>query len=174
MQIANVALKANNGKDDNVEASAMPSLSDTGGISNISPCPDAFPIIPDLDLLLVDPKNSEVREIALDKFLKSLSIGVANSNSEIIDKDEDSDDSIKDKDYHYEPGETSDSDGDVLSEPDENEGKEEDDEINTNPSAELSKGRPKKKRKSKYKDQDRHIRKRIRSSNKPHYPYKGK
>ncbi|KAF2891818.1 hypothetical protein ILUMI_14355, partial [Ignelater luminosus] len=50
--LVSLALKANNGEDDNVEASAMPSLSDTGSISNISPCPDAFPIIPDLDLLL--------------------------------------------------------------------------------------------------------------------------
>ncbi|KAF2886274.1 hypothetical protein ILUMI_19899, partial [Ignelater luminosus] len=90
---------------------AMPSLSDTGGISNISPCLDAFPIIPDLDLLLVISKNPEVRAIALDEFLENPSIVVANNNLEIIDEDEDSDDAIKDKDYHYEPGETSDSDG---------------------------------------------------------------
>ncbi|KAF2897408.1 hypothetical protein ILUMI_08762, partial [Ignelater luminosus] len=48
--LVSLALKANNGEDDNVEAPAMPSLSDTGGISDISPCPDAFPI--NLDLLL--------------------------------------------------------------------------------------------------------------------------
>ncbi|KAF2899968.1 hypothetical protein ILUMI_06218, partial [Ignelater luminosus] len=84
---------------------AMPSLSNTGGISNISPCPDAFPIIPDLDLLLVDPKNPEMREIVLDEFLENPSIVVANNNSEIIDEDEDFDDSIKDKDYHYKPEE---------------------------------------------------------------------
>ncbi|KAF2889432.1 hypothetical protein ILUMI_16741, partial [Ignelater luminosus] len=108
--LVSLDLKANNGEDDNVEASAMPSLSDTGGISNISPCLDAFPIIPDLDLLLVVSKNPEVRAIALDEFLENPSIVVANNNLEIIDEDEDSDDSIKDKDYHYEPGETSDSD----------------------------------------------------------------
>ncbi|KAF2894370.1 hypothetical protein ILUMI_11803 [Ignelater luminosus] len=80
----------------------MPSSSDTGGISDISPCPDALPIIPDLDVLWVDPQNPEVREIALDELLENPSIRVANNNSEIIDEDEDSDDSIKDKDYHYE------------------------------------------------------------------------
>ncbi|KAF2902154.1 hypothetical protein ILUMI_04029 [Ignelater luminosus] len=51
--LVSLALKANNGKDDNVEASAMPSLGDTGGISDITPCPDAFPINPDLDLSLI-------------------------------------------------------------------------------------------------------------------------
>ncbi|KAF2879719.1 hypothetical protein ILUMI_26453 [Ignelater luminosus] len=50
--LVSLALKANNGEDDNVEASAIPSLSDTGGISDISPCPDAFPINSDLDLSL--------------------------------------------------------------------------------------------------------------------------